>query len=157
MENIAQKAYFLRNEYADKLRTIKPDVERRWGKMNAQQMIEHMADSISLASGRTPVTAIVTPEEHLEKYRSFLTSEKDFRENTPNATLPETPNPERKETIADAIDELQDEIFYLFKTFEENRGVKILNPIFGELDYEMTVQLLYKHAWHHLRQFGITE
>ena len=29
-----------------------------------------------------------------------------------------------------------------------------LNPIFGELDFNGNVQLLYKHALHHLRQFG---
>lgn len=157
MENIAQKAYFLRNEYADKLRTIKPDAERRWGKMNAQQMIEHMADYISIASGKAGITEINTPQDQLEKYQAFLTSEKDFRENTPNVLMPEMPLPVRHGTMDTAIDELQDELHLFFKNFEESPDKKTINPIFGELDYEMNVQLLHKHAWHHLRQFGITE
>jgi hypothetical protein len=38
------------------------------------------------------------------------------------------------------------------KPFRENTR----NPIFGDLNYEQNVRLLYKHALHHLRQFGLT-
>lgn len=157
MENIGQKAYFLRNEYADKLQDLKPGTERKWGKMNAQQMVEHMAEYIGMASGRIKTEKIVTPEEHLEKYRQFLASEKEFRENTPNVLMPETPAPVKHSSLQDAIIDLKQETDHLFKVFEDDCDKKVLNPIFGELDYDMTMQLLYKHAWHHLKQFGITE
>jgi hypothetical protein len=157
MENIAQKAYFLRHEYVDKIRDLRPDAERKWGKMNVQQMVEHMAEYIAMASGKIETEKIVTPAEHLEGYRRFLTTEKEFRENTPNVLMPETPALVKHSSLEAAIDELKEEIDHLFKAFEDDCDKKVLNPIFGELDYEMTVQLLYKHAWHHLRQFGITE
>ena len=31
------------------------------------------------------------------------------------------------------------------------------NPIFGDLDFAANVQLLHKHALHHLRQFGLVD
>lgn len=157
MENIAQKAYFLRHEYVQKLKTLKADAERKWGKMNVQQMVEHMAEYIALASGKIITEKIVTPAEHLEGYRRFLSTEKEFKENTPNVLMPETPQPVKHGNLDEAIEELKQEVDHLFKVFEDDCDKKVLNAIFGELDYEMTVQLLYKHAWHHLRQFGITE
>lgn len=157
MENIGQKAYFLRHEYAEKLKTLKPDAERKWGKMNVQQMVEHMAEYIAMASGKIKTEKIVTPDEHLEGYRRFLSTEKEFKENTPNVLMPETPAAVKHNSLDDAIAELKQEVDHLFKAFEDDSKKKVLNPIFGELDYEMTVQLLYKHAWHHLRQFGITD
>jgi hypothetical protein len=39
--------------------------------------------------------------------------------------------------------------------YEETPGLKITNPVFGDLDYGLAVNLLYKHAVHHLKQFGI--
>lgn len=157
MDNIAQKAYFLRNEYIGKLQTIAPDMAPRWGKMNVQQMIEHMAEYIGMGRGNSRHTTIVTQAEHLEKYQQFLRSDKEFRENTPNVLMPDTPAPTKHESLEHALGQLKDEIDLLFKTFEDHPDKKVLNPIFGELDYEMTIQLLYKHAWHHLKQFGVME
>ena len=42
-----------------------------------------------------------------------------------------------------------------FEVFEKDPGLKTINPVFGELDFDSNIQLLYKHALHHLKQFGI--
>lgn len=154
MENLAEKAYFLRNEYIDKLRSIDPAAKGQWGKMNAAQMIEHMSYSFRQANGKDLYTC-VTPEENLPRMQAFLTSEKPFRENTPNQLLPDEPEPPKQATIEEALAELKGEIDDFFKAFEEAPDRIITNPFFGDLGYDMWVQLLYKHAWHHLRQFGI--
>jgi hypothetical protein len=156
MERITEKAYFLRNEYINKVRSIPNDAQPKWGKMNLQQMIEHMAEFMHLGAGHIP-QQIHTPEEQIEAYQNFLRSEKPFRENTPNATLPDEPRPLRYSSIEEAIDNLSNEIKSLFKAFEDDCDKIVVNPIFGKLNYEMSIQLLHKHAWHHLRQFGITE
>jgi len=54
-----------------------------------------------------------------------------------------------------AIDRLQKYLDYFFEAFEENPEMTTQNPIFGELDFTGNVQLLHKHAMHHLRQFGL--
>lgn len=156
MENIEQKAAFLKNEYTPKLRMLRPDAQRLWGKMNVQQMIEHMSDYVRIGSGKTP-SVVVHPPEIVERTRMFLVSETPFKENTPNKLLPDEPVAVRHANITDAISELQSELDDLFEIFNAEPGKMVTNPFFGELDYDMSVQLLHKHAWHHLRQFGINE
>lgn len=154
MQNLQQKANFLKNEYANLLEQLDEHSPRKWGKMNVRQMIEHMSDYIRIASGRTP-TQVLTPEENLGRMQAFLATEKPFRENTPNQLMADEPPAERLASKQEAITELRDEIAHFFKAYEEAPDKAINNPFFGVLGYDMQVQLLYKHATHHLRQFGV--
>lgn len=156
MENIEAKKSWLKSEYTKRLAELSHDAERLWGKMNVQQMIEHMSDYVRIASGRTPMQ-VVTPEEHLPKMQGFLMSDKPFRENTPNALMPDTPPTARHADQQAAIQELQAEIDHFFDTYTKDKELKIANPFFGYLSFDMQVQLLHKHAWHHLKQFGMND
>jgi hypothetical protein len=124
--------------------------------MTVQQMIEHFADYMRIASGKAVYAEIMTPPEQLDRMRSFLESEKPFRENTKNPLMPEVPAPVRNPSKAEAVKELKEEFDYFFAVFEENNLQVTRNPFFGDLNYEQNIQLLYKHAVHHLRQFGVT-
>lgn len=153
-EAIQDKVVFLKIEYIPLLQTLPPGTERKWGKMDLQQTVEHMADSFGIASGRI-AQELITPEEHLPKMQDFLKTEKLFKENTVNKLMSEEPQPIRHADINDSIDELQNEINQFFLLFEERPTHTILNAQFGILNFELWVRLLYKHAWHHLRQFGV--
>ena len=118
--------------------------------------MEHFADAVKNASGKL-ILPVVNSGERLEKSREFLMTEMQFKENTKNPLIPETPFPLRKANMNAAIEKLQDELNYFFEAFENNPSLKTNNSIFGELDYTMNVQLLHKHALHHLRQFGLVE
>lgn len=154
MENLQQKADFLRNQYTGILTGLDASTPRKWGKMNVQQMIEHMSDYVRVASGRN-VLPSTTPEENLPRVRAFLESEKPFRENTPNALMSEDPKPVKHADKADAISELQAEIDHFFAVHENEPGRTAPSPFFGVLNFDQQVQLLYKHSTHHLRQFGL--
>ena len=154
MENIAGKADFLKSEYTKKLAQLDANTAGQWGKMNVQQMIEHMAEYVRVGCGKE-VLPLQTPEEHLPKYKEFLATEKPFRENTPNSLMGDTPSAVKHGSKEDAVQELQNELDNFFAVFEKEPNKKVINPFFGELDYEQSVQLLHKHAWHHLRQFGV--
>lgn len=155
MENLQQKAHFLKNEYANVLAQLDEHAPRKWGKMNVRQMIEHMSDYIRIASGRTPME-VLTPAENLERMQAFLATEKPFRENTPNQLMVDEPPAERLASKQEAIQELKEEIAHFFDVFEKEPERSINNPFFGVLGYNMQVQLLHKHALHHLRQFGVS-
>ena len=99
---------------------------------------------------------VVTAEEHLPKMQAFIMSEKPFRENTPNVLMPDTPPAARHSSTGDAIAALQHELDHLFENFGSDPQLSIANPFFGQLNFDMQVQLLHKHAWHHLRQFGVS-
>ncbi len=136
------------------LKTLPRDMPGKWGVMNAQQMVEHLADIFMIARGKLVLPA-VNSGEVLEKSRAFLVSDKPFRENTKNPFLSELPKPARKETMELSINKLQEEIDYFFLSFDGNPSLTTSNPFFGELNYDLNVQLLYKHSMHHLRQFGL--
>ncbi len=150
----ATKEQFLQKRFVPLLRELPSDTPPQWGKMTLQQMIEHFVDAVRVASGKLNVP-VVTLEEHLPKMHDFIRSDKPFRENTKNPIMPEVPAPVRQPTIHKALDKLQAELDYFFEVFAANQQLTTTNPIFGELDYNLNVQLLYKHAVHHLRQFGV--
>jgi hypothetical protein len=148
------KIDFLKNEYCKLLSNLDVDAPRKWGKMNVQQMIEHMSYSFRIANGRLPME-ILTPAENIDRMQAFLASEKPMRENTPNPLLPDEPSAAVHATKDDAIAELKSEIDFFFEVFEKEADKTLKNAFFGVLNFEQQVQLLYKHSTHHLRQFGV--
>src|SRR5215213_10449686 len=148
-----QKLHFLLHELPALLRKLDANDKGNWGVMNAQQMTEHFILSVKNASGKLP-HPVVTPPEQLEKSRAFLQSDKPFRENTKNPLIGD-PLPMHYPSMQAAIDELESELKYFEDVFRQNPSFTTINPIFGELDFEANVQLLHKHALHHLRQFGL--
>lgn len=151
------KLNFLKNEFIPLLKKLQPDAKGKWGVLNGQQMVEHFSDAVRIANGSFGISQILTPAEHLEKIRSFLMSEKPFKENTKNALMSETPLPVRHSAMDAAVDELQNVFNHFFSMFEGNPGLTTMNPFFGHLNFEENIQLLHKHAMHHLTQFGLAE
>lgn len=151
---IANKEQFVKHELIQLFRKLDGTEKPRWGVMSAQGMVEHFVASLMNASGKL-VLPVVNSGETLEKLRAFLMTDKPFRENTKNPLLPDTPLPLRKPDIHQAVDKLSEELNHFIRAFESDPRLTTLNPIFGELDYGMNIQLIWKHALHHLRQFGI--
>jgi hypothetical protein len=151
-----ERENFLRTKLVAYLQQLNPATPPRWGKMNVQQMIEHFGgDALRNASGRLKIDTIITKPEHLERMREFMMSIKPFKENTKNPLMGEEPMPLRYKTVQGAIGALQQELIYFFEAFEKNPELITRNPFFGDLNFEQNIQLLYKHALHHLRQFGV--
>jgi len=150
------KSQFLKEQLVPAIAAISPEFKPLWGKMNLQQMTEHMSrEGFQVANGKLP-QALVTPEEHVPKMQAFLMSDKPFKENTPNSLMSLEPLPVKHPDMNAALEELQSEIDHFFTVYENEPGKAVMNPFFGSLDYEMQVQLLHKHALHHLKQFGVT-
>jgi len=148
------KENFLRTKLIALLQQSDPHAVARWGKMNMQQMVEHMTDVFMCANGKLKL-AIVTPPDKLPAIRDFLMSDKPFKQNTKSPVLPAEPIPLKKHTMQAAIGKLQEEIIHFFAIFDKHPELKTINPVFGELNFNENVQLLYKHSLHHLQQFGI--
>ena len=150
------KETFLRNEFIPLMRTLQPVAHRRWGVMNPQQMVEHFSETMRMATGRL-VLPIYTSDDDLKKMRMFMLSERPFRENTKNPIMGEVPEPVKLESLAAAVDELENELDIFFETFSANPDQLTVNPIFGYLSFAENVHLLHKHAMHHLKQFSIID
>jgi hypothetical protein len=151
---IESKIIFLRETMPALLQKLQANQQGAWGKLNAQQMVEHFTDAVKLAYGHFLLPA-VSEGEQLQKMYNFMMSDTPFRENTVNPYMGKEPAPLRKATMQDAITSLQNALQRFFEYYEQHPGSKTLNPFFGELNVEEQVHLLHKHAQHHLRQFGL--
>ena len=149
-----EKFDFISVDFIPLLNALQADAAGKWGKMNGQQMVEHVAGFFKVSTGKVKFP-LVTPVEHLPKYKEFLNSDKEFRENTKAPVLPEDPLPVRFATMTESINELEKEIKEFVDLFSNNDRVKTMHPVFGELNFDEWVLLHYKHVMHHLRQFGL--
>ena len=124
-----------------------------WGSMNAQRMIEHLSDSLRMASGKE-VFDLVAPEDKLDRMLAFLDSDKPMAKNIEvtfagkNVTL-------RNEELELAIDELVDEWLCFEGLFEEQPALKTVHPYYGSLSYDQWLKVHKKHFSHHFEQFGL--
>jgi hypothetical protein len=153
---MTDKINFLKNDLVNYLTKLNAEDKGQWGVLNAQQITEHLADSFRNYHGLDS-KKILTPAEQLPKFKEFLMSEKQFKPGTKNIEMPEIPLPPKHTGMKPALDELKAEINNFFEFFEKNKEVTITNVFFGELNFEESVQLLYKHAMHHLRQFRLAD
>lgn len=149
-----EKLNFLKKEFIPLLQKINPHTKPAWGKMNLQQMIEHFTGAVKIATGTLRFPGAPEPNDGGGNY-AFMMSEKPFKERTINPFLSEEPYPFRNHTLHAAIGELQVALLEFFLSYEKDAGKRVLNPFFGNLNYAEQVQLLHKHALHHLRQFGV--
>jgi hypothetical protein len=151
-----QKLAFIENDFFSLLNNITADTKANWGKMNAQQMIEHVVAFFNVSTGKIKFD-LVTPEEHLPKFKEFLLSDKQFRENTkaPGNVIGEEPLPLQYKTFEEAVSKLHEAVEYFENYFKADPAKRTMHPVFGLLNFDEWVLLHYKHVTHHLRQFGI--
>lgn len=151
-----EKRAFLKNDLITLLQKLKGDEKGKWGKMNAQQMVEHLSSFFKVSTEKLHFD-LTTPTEHLPRYREFLMSDKEFKENTkaPASVLPEEPLPLQYSTMQESMDDLECNIEDFFEYFKNDPFKTTLHPAFGELNFDQWVQLHHKHVTHHLKQFGL--
>ena len=149
------KLDFLQNDLAFRLKHVAPDAKGQWGKMNGQQMVEHLVLVFKNANGKLKTDKIHTPPEKLAAVRAFMMSDEPFEQNFKSPVLPEDPLPVHFQTINEGIEKLKKEIKDWVEVYTQNPSLTIRNPVYGDLNFSESIQLLYKHARHHLAQFGL--
>jgi hypothetical protein len=154
LNNLQIKQNLIFTQFTQLLSKIPLDTKPLFGKMNVHQMVEHMTLAMKQANGNILFINTQTAEENAIMYR-FMMSNKPFRENTPNSYLPDYPLPIKFTRVEDSILELESEIKHFKAVFTQQPDKKIMNPFFGNLNFEEWSHLLNKHMLHHLKQFGV--
>ena len=152
---LQQKENFLKNECVLLLEKLDGEAKGIWGKMDAQQMVEHLRDVFKLANGKTVLPLLNTDPDKLANARIFMMSGGIFRENTRVPVMPEEPQPHKYASLAEAITKAEAELKDVFTVYANDPSKKLMHPMFGELNYEEQITYLDKHVKHHLRQFGL--
>ena len=151
-----EQLHFLKEQYIPLIKQADVRTTPKWGKMNFQQMVEHVSAFFKVSTHKLKFD-LVSPPEHMPKLKEFLLSDKQFRENTkaPTSIIGEEPFPVHYASPEEAVAKLEKEVNHFFHFYETNPTATAVHPVFGELNFEEWVRLHYKHVTHHLRQFGL--
>ena len=153
-----EKLLFLQKGMFEIMSELKETSPAKWGCMNARQMTEHLADFFDVSYEKI-IFPLSVPEEHLPKYKAFLWSDKEFRENTkaPANVLGDEPLPLRQESLTAAKENLHLSVEKFVQWFSNDTSKMSMHPAFGALNFEEWVLLHHKHVRHHFKQFGLLD
>ena len=142
-----------RDELIKRLRRLRADSTRRWGRMSAHQMVCHLNDSLLLATGQRAVShAITLPSRTIIKWIALYLP---LRWPPGILTRPEVD----QEAGGTRPGDFQTDVARQEALLEEviaQRGKLggAVHPIFGRMSERAWLRWAYLHTDHHLRQFG---
>ena len=141
-------------EIVQRLKTVRPDCTRQWGRMSAHQMVCHLSDSFRLVTHQkaaSPATSIV--QSTLIKWIALYMP---FRWPQGVPTRPEMDQEfegtKPRDFAADLaeLESLVERIATVGKDYDWPA-----HPIFGRMSDSAWLRWAYLHVDHHLRQFGL--
>ena len=144
---------FLRNEVARALGSLRADATARWGRMTAQQMVEHLTWACECSTGRAAVECVFPPAV-LARMKTFLNDHRDSPHEFMNPALVNGLPALRCADLAEAKAALLRELSRFLDAPRDGGELRV-HPIFGPLDHEEWHRAHYKHLRHHFLQFGL--
>jgi len=137
------------------LNRLTPETQPKWGQMSAQRMVEHLTDTLRIATGKNE-QPLEIPEEKIERMQEFLASDKPMAQNIAVLFATVAMNEQlRNEELELAVDEFVEEWLFFEELFESNEGRTAVHPYYGPLNFEQWLRLSQKHHTHHFTQFGL--
>jgi hypothetical protein len=142
-----------RAEILQRLKAVRPESVRRWGRMSAHQMVCHLSDSFRIVFGEKPVSQATGPlQRTIVKWIALYVP-------VPwPAGIPTRPEIDQDVGGTRPVDFATDiaELEALLKvvTARDRRFEGQSHPIFGTMSEAAWLRWAYLHMDHHLRQFG---
>src|SRR6195256_2854053 len=142
-----------RAEILRRLKAVRPESARRWGRMSAHQMVCHLSDSFLVVTGQKPVShSTGLLQRTIVKWIAL------YLPLPWPAGIPTRPEVDQElggtrpvdfaKDVAQ-LEALVDHITTQPRTFDWQ-----LHPIFGKMSEAAWLRWGYLHVDHHLRQFG---
>lgn len=137
------------------LNGLTPNQKPLWGKMKAQEMVEHLSDMLMMSRGTGNFTIDVDAET-IARRQQFLSSDKEMAKNI---AVPFTKDiiELRHDELELALDEFAEEWINFTEYYENNPSASVIHPYYGDLDYNLWLKMHDKHFTHHFKQFGLIE
>jgi hypothetical protein len=139
----------MRRGLLERLDRIAPDARPLWGKMNAEQMLAHLVESMRMAAGELAVKPKKLPIR-FPPLRQLVVYWLPWPKGTP--TAPELMPSDRR-----AAEDSKRELVRLVALVGERGSQRDWppHPAFGNLGRRGWGALGWRHMDHHLRQFGV--
>lgn len=152
MKSIAQPN--VKREIAERIVRLRPDLDRRWGRMNPRQMVCHLNDAFLAAMGEKAVP--IDPDFHWRELIKWcaLYLPTPWPHGVP--TPPEV-DQELSGTAPGDFEEDRQALLALVERFTRRpREFRFQpHPMFLEMTEWQWMRWGYLHTDHHLRQFGV--
>lgn len=139
-------------ELLGRLRTVRPDSARLWGRMSAHQMICHLADGFRMADGEKAVPG--TPHAIRAVLIRWIALHTPLPWPRGVKTLSEVDQEAGGTCPTDFAADLAELESRLSRFASRRNGSRPPHPIFGRLSESEWLRWGYRHVDHHLRQFG---
>lgn len=140
-------------EILRRLKDVRPETARRWGRMTAHQMVCHLRDACRMALGEQPVTHATTPVPRALIKLVALYTPLRWRAGIP--TSPEIDQECGGTKPGDfAADVAQLERMVRMVATRPRSAAWPPHPVFGRMSHREWLRWAYLHLDHHLRQFG---
>ena len=138
-----------------RVRALRADSERRWGRMSAHQMVCHLSDGYRLLTGERTTELAPTPFPRVIMRWIALYAPVRWP-----ADIPTTPDLDQncggtRPSDFDADVAELEQLIRRIRTGRPSRLTGHVHPIFGRMSYSAWLRWAYLHADHHLRQFGL--
>ena len=142
-------------EILARLKTIRPESVRRWGRMSAHQMVCHVADAFRMALGQKAVSpsAGLLQRTLLKSFVLYVPVP------WPEGRIPTSPEVDQEgggtRPVDFAVDLAQALALLEILTGPTRSLDQRHHPFFGAMSDAAWLRWGYLHTDHHLRQFGV--
>ena len=140
---------FTRNELISRIKSINQQSNSKWGKMNNFQMLKHCTTCEEMFLGKIKIDRVLIGRLIGKMVLNrVLKDDKPFGRNSPTSPLLKT-------TRLNGDIEIQKmEWINRIGQYANYTDQNFVHPFFGAMTKEQIGFFAYKHADHHLRQFG---
>jgi hypothetical protein len=138
-----------RNSLRSRLQALRPDAQRKFGKMTADQMLWHVASGMELAMGRMTAAPSKPPVSLPKPLLRFAVIKLPWPKNFPTVPVLLARGTYDFETERQRCLKLMDEM-----AARDVNGPWPVHPTLGEMSGLQYSLLHGKHVDHHLKQFG---
>lgn len=147
--------FFLRHEVVQAVDKLGDAATPRWGRMTAQEMVEHLIWAFELSTGQARTECRVAEAER-PRMKTFLYHNRPTPQEFMNPALAAGLPPLRYGSLSEATGALTREL-ERFVDGPRSSEQLYTHPIFGPIGYDEWHRTHYKHTYHHLLQFGLIE
>ena len=138
-----------RAEICSRLQLLSVSSAGRWGTMDVSNMLQHLRLSASMAIGELPVVSVNKRPFQMFPLKHLLLYVLPFPKGAPTAA-------ELKPSLAGSLEEERRALLELLERIGTgpHEGEAPAHPLFGPMTWREWGVVTYKHADHHLKQFG---
>ena len=135
------------------LQTLQPETPAHWGRLKAQNMIEHLTEAVEYTNGKRIANLATSADEAALQKQLKVNHDFEIPRGAKGFLRDATENI-RCDNLQTAVNELNCELD-AFELYFKMEGRTAIHPAFGPMNYQEWVIWHGKHFAHHFRQFNL--